>query len=489
MEKLIVFSILLIIPVFTNSQINGIRIHPEFGISRPIGDFSSKNVFAKSGPQLNINISKMWGKFGIELHGSLASNGISYMNSLPNLHSGLNINRMELINKDKWKRFLFGIGPVYNLNISKKSRIDISSKIGFAKLDFPQYKQYLNVGSPFKLSYLLFETNNEAVKKKLNMMFLTTLRLNYKITDKIALSAGMDYQHARNVLHSFRYLNGGFRPNMTEAELLEALRKAPTVEEKRKCHFNSIGASLGISFNIGSKDKPKEEPKESEKMEPPIPNYPEDSANISVKEADSLTLVWLKETPNVTDANYNLWLYEIVDSTKNKDSLIYNTKIKKSTKHLLPNDVKLLLGKTYTWKVQAIDDPTLKPCPGDCFSPKATFKITNIFSFQFYHLLTENSGNHVDVKDKLVFGLPNNIETGGKVQAKILNDKQEIVLQIDSIGTNRNEKNYSSDIRGRVTIDLRRMEAGNYLLEVKNERNKTFYLRFKNVRKDEPKKD
>lgn len=458
---------------------------PEAGLSIPNGDFKSQNVFASSGFQMGLNVDFFWGKFGLGLYGGTNNNGTNYEDGLPPV-GGLIISRSNQINRDTWKQLLVGLGPIVKLPISQKFDLELSSKFGFSKFAYPDYTEYVETGDPLNQAYIMYETRNQDVEQKLNAMLLSAAKLSFKPSQKIAISLGANYTHAKDVLHSYKYLDGSFNPEMSDDELIASFLEAPTVTEIRKCHFNTIGITLGIGILIGGdKDKSKED----EKMEPPIPDYPEDGSTITPQEADSLTLVWLKENPNVDKANYNLWLYQVADSTRKHDSLIYQTKIERSLKFLLPKNIKLQTDSTYRWKVQAVDDKRLKPCPEACNSIDATFKISNTLQFQYYHLSTQNSGNYIEMRNQLRILLPKYIETGGVVQATIFNQRDEPVLTIDSLSRGVQRENYQSDAEGRVTIDLKRLEAGYYLLEVKNERKKTYYLRFRNTKTNEPIKD
>jgi len=471
----ILLSALIFFSVLSNGQNSVYKISPEAGPSFPIGDFKSVNVFAKQGFQYGINLDKMWGKFGLGLYGGVDMNDTKFDDLLPATNPGLDVIKSSNINRNSWKQFAAGIGPLFKLDISNKFDLDISSKIGFSKFTYPDFSQYVAIGSPLKKGYILYETMNEDIEDKLNLMLLSALRLNYKLTEKIDVALSVNYKHVRDVEHSYSFLRGDFNPGMSNEELVEAIDKAPTVNEIRKCHFNIIGVTLGISFNIGrGKDRPKEE-----KMEPPVPIYPEDGARISGRETDSLTLKWLKESPNVDNANYNLWLYKVIDSTsQKKDSLIFQTKVSKILKVLLPETLKLEMDKTYRWKVQAIDDNRLKPCPGDCYSINSTFKISNILEYQFYQLTTQNSGNYILMKKLLQFAIPKNIETGGKLHVGIFNQRNEEEFIIDNLETGKKEGKYTSDKHGMVTIDLKRFKSGYYYLELSNERNKKYYIRF-----------
>jgi len=459
---------------------------PEAGLSLPIGDFKTPYVFASQGFEAGLNIDMFWGKFGLGLYGGINNNKVKYEDELPLSTNGLIIGKSSTGSKFEWSQFLVGLGPILNLDFSEKFDLELSSKFGFSKFSYPDYTEFVEVSDPLNQEYLMYETRNEDVEEKLNAMLRSSARLSFKPSKSIVISLGAHYNYAGSVLHSYRYLDGGFTQEMSNDELETALRASPTVNEIWKCDFNTVGITLGIGIVIGGG---KDQPEEVEKMEPPIPSYPEDGSTITPQEADSLTLEWVKETPNVEKANYNLWLYEVRDSTRKHDSLIYQTKVERSLKLLLPDNIKLRPDSTYRYIVQAIDDPKLKPCPDNCNSVDAVFTISNILQVQHYHLLTQNVGTYIEMKDQVKFVLPNNIETGGIVRAAIINEANEEVLKIEDLNADQESKIFEMDENGRIILDIRSLEGGYYVLEVSNERNKKYYLRIFNTKINETTKD
>lgn len=479
MQKTLLLFIFIFLSITTYGQVKGIRLMPEGGLSLPSGEFKDPNVFAGNGIQAGLNLDAMFGKFGLGLYGGIDKNKIKFEDGLPVNTNGLVPSKSSQGSSYSWDQVLVGLGPILQLKISEKFNFEISPKIGFSKFSYPHFEQSIDVTAPLNQEYLLYKTKNEDIDKKFNTMFLSSARLNFKVSKKIGLALGANYKNVQGVLHSYTYLDGGFNPGMSNEEIVAALRTRPMVTDLRKCNFNSIGVTLGVSFNLGGgKDKPKDEQKDDVKMEPPIPQYPPDGATITVEEADSLVLKWVKETPNVDKANYNLWLYEVRDSTRKHDSLIYKTKVERSLKFLLPENVKLIPDSTYRYEVQAVDDQRLKPCPGDCYSVDATFTISNIIDFQYYHLLTQNAGSYVEIENRLNFTIPDDLETGGRVEARIYNDSSEIIMLLENLTSNTKAENYSVDAQGIVSIPINRFDAGYYVLQVKNERNRDYFLRF-----------
>lgn len=488
MKTIILLFILLISSFMAVSQDMGFRVLPEGGLSIPTGDFTAQNVFADKGVLGGINFDVLWGKFGVELFGGINNNGIDYQDGLPPT-GGLIVSKPNSITRDSWKQLLVGLGPMYKIGLTKKLDLELSFKIGFSKFTYPEYTESIETGAPLNQRYLMYETRNQDIKDKLNLATIPAMKLSFKPSKSIAISLGASYTSAMGVEHSYTFLDGDFNPDMSDEQLETTLRTSPMVTNVYKCTFNSIGVTLGVGFTFGGKDKPKDDPKEDEKMDPPIPQYPEDGATITPEEADSLVLEWVKETPNVEKANYNLWLYEVRDSTRKNDSLIYKTKVEKALKLLLPDNIKLRPDSTYRYMVQAIDDPQLKPCPNGCNSVDATFTISNILQVQYYHLLTQNVGTYIEIMDQVKFVLPNNIETGGIVRASLINEANEEVIKIENLNTDQESEIYDTDDEGRIMLDIRRLESGYYVLEVSNERNKKYYLRIFNNKRNEPTKD
>ena len=475
------YALLFLICLYTTiacSQNGGIRILPEGGLSIPTGDFKSQNVFADQGLQGGLNLDVFFGKFGLGLYGGRNSNSIQYEDRLPSA-SNLISSRSSRITKDSWKQLLVGLGPIYKMDLSEKLNLEFSLKVGFSKFTFPDYAESIETGAPLSQRYLMYETRNQDVKDKLNLATIPAMRISFKPSAKVSISLSAKYTHAKGIEHSYRYLDGGFNPEMSDDELAAALRTAPTNTEVWKCDFNSIGITLGVGFMLGKgKDKPKEDKKEEQKMEPPVPTYPEDESTITLQEADSLVLEWLKETPNVEKANYNMWLYVVKDSTRNRDSLVYQTKVNRQHKYLLPDDVRLESGLTYRWKVQAVDATELKPCPGDCYSIQVTFKVDQMLRPQYYQMLSQNRGNYIESKNTVRIEIPRNVHIGGKLNGRVMNALQEEVIVLEDLAPNQKSDKHEIDAYGRMSVDIRKLPSGYYVFILSNERKETFYFRF-----------
>ncbi len=474
MKTLIFLVTLLLLPVLAISQNRGISILPEAGLSSPLGDFKEVNVFAKQGYQFGLHLDKMWGNFGLGLYGGYDKYGIQFPDLIPVEHPGLTILKSEAIVQDSWKQLLAGIGPVLKLNLSKKVHIELTSKVGVSKFAYPDFGKFVEVADPLNQTYVLYQTKNEELKKKFTPMLLSALRLNFKVAKRLDLSLSGNYLHVRDVLHSYAYLDAGLNPNMSAQELVTSLRTAPAVSEVRKCYFNSIGATIGLSFNLAGKES-----KPDEKIDPPVPVYPEDGAVITMEEADSLVLEWRKEQPNVEKANYNFWLYKVSESTNTRDSLIFNTKIKRNLKVSLPESIDLELGASYRWKVQAVDDSRLKACPAGCYSVEASFTVSSVPSFQYYQLISQNQGNYVEVKGQLRVVIPRNIMQGENISGRIFNQKNEVVWESNDLSLGKGGETYTLDDYGMLSVNIAGLPEGYYVFELATEKNRAYFFRFK----------
>jgi hypothetical protein len=479
MNRPFLLGILFLFPAAAFAQHRAVSILPEAGLSNPIGDFKGTNVFAKQGLQFGLHIDKMWGRFGLGLYGGFDKNDILYNDLLPE-NIGPNISRVENIARYDWRQFAAGAGPVLQISISKKINFELTSKLGLAKFSHPDFSKSLAVSEPLNNTYTLFQTRNEDIDKKLNPMLLSALRFNFQLTKRIDLSLAGNFKHVRNVLHSYSYLDADFDPGMSNEELIQTLRTAPTITETRKCYFNTVGVTLGLGFHIGGK------PEEDEKIDPPVPEYPEDGATISMQEADSLVLQWRKESPPVEKAGYKLWLWKVVESASGADSLVLETKVKRSLQYTLPANVRLEAGSNYKWQVQAVDDRRLGACAGGCYSVEATFKVEAGASDQYYQLLTENSGNYIEARNRLRVSLPKNIHFMGKsATSRIVNRKNETVWKADEIIIGKNGENYTLDDYGRLAVSISRLPAGYYVFELETESKRTYYFRFQIVNGNE----
>jgi hypothetical protein len=473
------------IPFFILSGVTaqiGVRLLPEGGLSYPIGDYKSENVFAARGYQYGGHLDLLWGAFGLGVYGGIDKNRIQFEDLLSADNAGLSIEKTAEIERDHWRQWAAGIGPVLRLRLSKRIHFELSSKIGIARFSYPDYSQLAAIGPPLDGEFTLYRTNNAEMAEKFNPMLLSAGRLSIGLARNIELSLSGNFRHVRDVRHAYSYLDGNFSPGMSNDELIAALETAPTVQEIRKCHFNSVGATLGLSVQFGGKSKP------GEKIAPPVPSYPADGAIISAQEADSLTLEWQRETPPVEKANYKLWLWKVTGS--GADSLLLDTKVKRKQEYALPEKVKLETGGSYKWRLQAVDDSRLGACAGGCYSVEATFQVGAGASEQYHQLLTDNSGNYIEVRNRLRVDLPKNIHMMGKpVVGRIFNQQNDTVWEASDLTAGRQAKNYTMDDYGRLTVPVAHLPAGYYVFELTTENKRAYYFRFQVVNSNVGKKN
>lgn len=449
----------------------GIIVRTVAGLSYAVGDFSRKNNFAKNGYQAGLHIDKMWNNFGLGLYGGFDKNNIKYTDLLP-ANLGADFSRLENFDRNDWRQFSAGIGPVFRLGVSKKLNIELTSKLGFSKFMYPDFSKSLAVSAPLNTTYNLYETRHENIEKKLNPMLMSVLRLNYNISRGFSLSLASNFKHVRDIKHAYSYLDGDFSTGMSNDELIQSLQNAPTVYEVRKCRFNTVGVTLGLSFHFGGK------PEQGIRIEPPQPKYPENGATISEQEADTLLLIWNLESPMVKKANYNLWLWKTDETERMADSLILKTKVTDKGYFTLPKNIKLITGNTYKWRVRAVDDKVLKACLEDCYSMESTFKVGVGSSIQYYQLLTENSGNYIEVKGQLRVKIPMNMMLGGNINGRIFNQKNDEILRLDDLSDRKAGEAFTLDEQGRLTLQIDRFPNGYYVFILTTENKRTYYFRF-----------
>lgn len=185
-------------------------------------------------------------------------------------------------------------------------------------------------------------------------------------------------------------------------------------------------------------------------------------------------------------ANYKLWLWMLADAGRGADSLILETKIKRSLEYTLPTGIRLEVGSTYKWRVRATDDSRLGACAGGCYSVESTFKVEAGVSDQYYHLLTENSGNYVKTSGRLGLDLPKNIHFMGKnAKVRIVNQNNQTVWEADELISAKRGANYTLDEEGRLTINIARLPEGFYVFELTTENKRAYFFRFQAVKSNE----
>ena len=477
MKTNILLFLLMILSSMAFGQGGEFRILPEGGLSIPTADFKAKNVFADKGFLGGINFDVFWGKFGVGLYGGINNNGIDYQDGLPPV-GGLIVSKPNSITRDSWKQLLVGLGPMYKIGLTKKLDLELSFKVGFSKFTYPEYTESIETGAPLNQRYLMYATKNQDIKKGFDFAAIPALRLSFKPSEKVAISLGANYTSAMGVEHSYTFLDGDFNPEMSDEQLAAELRTSPNETDVYKCTFNSIGITLGLGYTFGGKDKPKDDPKKDKIMDPPAPQYPPDGAIITPEEADSLVLEWVKETPNVAKANYNLWLYEVRDTTEESDSLIFQTKIIRDTLLDLPDDVQLRTGGLYRWGVQSIESDELKPCPGNCFSFTVIFRIGIPVDVVLKRKL--DSGYYTLTSGILRFKYDEEyVNNGGELEFNIYDYTRTVVISNNSPGVNLNTLFKDNRFVLNINAINPSLPQGYYVLEVKDKKGEIWMLRFK----------
>src|SRR5687767_4044084 len=170
MGRIFYSCIFLLSAVVAFSQDAGFRLLPEVGHSFPSQDFNVEKAITKGGLKFGLHAEKMWGKFGVGLYGGIDKNGMEYDDLLPASNPNLNITRSSENNKNYFQQLDLGIGPIVNLDLGQKFNLDISSKLGFSKVSYPDFREFVTLGDPVNQQYQLFQTKNEALDGSLQPM-------------------------------------------------------------------------------------------------------------------------------------------------------------------------------------------------------------------------------------------------------------------------------------------------------------------------------
>ncbi len=127
MNNQLILGLLLLFPIGASSQVKDIRILPEFGLSKPSGDFKKVKTFANDGIQMGLNVDVMFGKFGLGLYGGMNKNDIKFDDFLPPNTQGLIVSNSAKGSQFKWRQLLLSIGGVFKLDISEKFNVELTS--------------------------------------------------------------------------------------------------------------------------------------------------------------------------------------------------------------------------------------------------------------------------------------------------------------------------------------------------------------------------
>lgn len=341
-----------------------LQFTPEVSYTIPTEGFEANDLLSgERGLRYGLHLDKVWGKLGLGLYAGYGLNDFSPRNIFPpgqdgNLISFRNLSSFEYL---RWKGYQGAIGPV--LQLGKKFNVQLYAKAGATIFDHRAYSYILDVREPVERVYTVFEVNSTELEKDVNLLLLSGLRLNIPLSERVQLSLGANYTHIRDVVHSYTYLDADFSPNTTEAELVEVLSTAPTVTEVRECHFNTIGLTVGISFNFGPRPPADPIVDTPPSIPPTDPDFSCDELTYeapgfndvyTLREKNRVTFEW--QAANVPGISYELVLY--ARDTNGNYRSIYQTITSQNRHELDLNDLNGIANNEVYWEVNPIINGT-----------------------------------------------------------------------------------------------------------------------------------
>lgn len=249
-RHLIILHFLL--PWAAQAQNGGLTLSPEAGVFLPYKAYSLPNLSATPGYQAGVHIDKKWKTFGLGLYGGYNATGLGYDYQLPASNSGLAIERLQDIGRERLSQLSVGLGPLLSFRLSEKIGIDLSSKFGVSKIRFPEFEERVRLGASPSEEYALYSTRYETDGQTVFPMLMSSLRLQYRLGGRASVFLSGSFSQVWNVRHAYRYLEGDFSPSLSNEALLDALRTAPTVQEIRRCQISNTGISAGLSLHLGT---------------------------------------------------------------------------------------------------------------------------------------------------------------------------------------------------------------------------------------------
>lgn len=240
------------LPILLQAQNSGLFLLPEAGVSLPYKAYNLPNLSSSPGYQAGLHIEKKWKTFGLGLYGGYNVASLGYEYRLPAANSGLAIERLQEIGRDQLSQLSVGLGPLLSFRLSDKIGLDLSSKFGISKINFPDFEERVRLGTFPAEEYVLYSTRYESVEQTVFPMLLSSIRLQYRLGGRASAFLSGSYSQVWNVRHSYRYLEGNFSPSLSNEALLDALRTAPTVQEIRRCQISNTSISAGISLQLGN---------------------------------------------------------------------------------------------------------------------------------------------------------------------------------------------------------------------------------------------
>ncbi len=296
MKKQTLLILATLLPLMAIAQSGGITLSPEGGLSMPGSGFNISRMLGMPGYQAGLHLDKKWKNFGLGLYGGFSSNGMAYDYQLPQSNSGLSIQRIQDIRQSQLSQLSLGLGPILSFSLSEKIRVEISSKFGFSRINYPDFEERISVGVATPQAYTLFDTEYKPAGQGIFPMLISGLRLQYRLGERTSVFVSGNYSYLWNVRHSYSFLDAEFSPSMSNEALLQTLRTAPTVSEIRKCTVASTGITTGISILLGG-SKPKPPPVD------PVPEFPgKDSLITMIKDECSKLRVIAEKQNNGRDS-------------------------------------------------------------------------------------------------------------------------------------------------------------------------------------------
>lgn len=434
-----------------------VSVDANFGIPFQIDDLNNLSLSDEPGSSWTGNLKFVRNHFGI---------GLQYNHSryLPNqdlLNSVRAIpGAREQFSNAQWTTNLISIGPVIRLG---KSRfyLDFFPRIGLQKIN-PSDRMIQIQENDQQL--LLYQDNHEELSEN-STFYGIDGALNIGVSERVDLQlfAGLNTRSGVGSSTIYRDTEG-----LGTGSTFEDVSKMRLLQHD--CEgYSLITTGIGIKISFGNR-KPKGK---DAVMKPPIPFYPENGAVIAEEDSRALQLEWQAEEPEVSQANYRVFLYQVTSS--GTDSLIHEGKTNRQLRLQLPATVALRDGITYRWQVQAVDHKQLEPCPDDCYSIFFEFEIDGMGLPAFYQLLDKNIGMAVPSGGVLRFVVNEDLLYEDQLTLTLFDERNAVVLESVNL---RNDSRVTTVNRSRFEMRIDQLAQGKqYTLEVSNGK-RSQYLRF-----------
>ena len=361
-----------------------------------------------------------------------------------------------------WKTNLLSIGPVLRLG-KGRFHLGLFPKLGFAGITPSSRVIELPQGNE---NILVYQDNSETLAED-RLFYGMDGSLQVDLSSSIGLQLLVGYNTNAGLGEGcstiFREaLDAGAPPSAGAIQNSRLLRKDCS-------SYGLLTTGIGIKISFGPR-RPKEE---VIAMLPPVPFYPEDGASLAEADAKGLRLEWQPEQPEVRQANYRVFLYQV--TAGGADSLIYEDKTNQQLRLQLPSAAGLSKGAIYRWKVQAVEDQRLAPCPDGCYSMLFTFEVGGPGIPAFYQLLDKNAGAAVPSGGILRFIIDPDLLYKDRLLLSLRDERNSPVLENIDI---RRDSRVTALSSNRFELPIGQLAAGQeYTLEVSSGK-RTQYLRF-----------